>query len=280
MFFLIIFVLFLTRILYVYRYRTIYHFYNPVNKAEGIIRDWNNKINKNDWELNLSNLGLTYIPLYDIVKEAQYLNISKNNLTELPDLPNVLSLNCDYNKLKMLSSLPLCETLDCNHNLLTELPDLPECLHLYCSHNPITELPNLPNCYELTCSYTKISYLPDLPKHEFINCNKTNLLIFPRVNNIKLTQVRIKGEMIGIYDKENYENHTNYVGRVVDYIFFDNDYLYISELQAKLYHLKPTRNYYRSSKIILKAWTKYKHKKIMKNLFNSNLINIVCKYLV
>lgn len=259
----------LARILYVRKYR-----------AEYAIYQWNSRQCKNDYELDLSDMGLTYIPLYDIVKECKYLNIRKNKLTSLPDLPNVLvldcsynklitlpslplceTLDCSYNKLKTLPSLPLCEMLDCHHNLLTSLPDLSRCLYLYCSHNPIISLPNMPNGYELKCCHTKISYLPDLSNYRFIDCNKTNLLIFPRINKHRLSQVRINNEMIGVYDKESYEFNTNCVGRIIDYIFFDNDYMYISELQAKLHHLKPTRNYYRFGKIILKAWNKYKRRK-------------------
>ena len=55
------------------------------------------------------------------------LNLSYQDLTELPQLPQSLQILC------------------CDNNNLTELPQLPQSLKLlYCSYNNLSELPQLP----------------------------------------------------------------------------------------------------------------------------------------
>ena len=72
-------------------------------------------------ELDLSNLGLTELPL--LPDRLQVLYCGYNQLTELPPLPNTL------------------QELYCNGNQLTEIPTLPDTLvRLYCYGNQLTEL--------------------------------------------------------------------------------------------------------------------------------------------
>jgi Leucine-rich repeat (LRR) protein len=60
--------------------------------------------------------------------------------------------------------------LDCSYNQLTELPDLRQCVSLvklYCFNNQLTELPDLSKCVslkELDCSDNQLTELPDLSK--------------------------------------------------------------------------------------------------------------------
>lgn len=57
--------------------------------------------------------------------EVERLVCSWNNLTALPELPNV-------------------EVLYCENNQLTALPDLTSCLQLVCHKNQLTKLPYMP----------------------------------------------------------------------------------------------------------------------------------------
>ncbi len=73
------------------------------------------------------------------------LNLSYNNLTSLPELPDSLEeLFCDNNQLTSLPKLPKSlKKIICTYNQLTSLPELPDSLkELYCEGNqlPYTNL--------------------------------------------------------------------------------------------------------------------------------------------
>ena len=98
------------------------------------------------------------------------LDISVQNLTELPDLN-------EYTNLKRLY---------CEANELTSLPELPKSLEqLSCYDNNLTSLPELPNSLEyLNCKYNKLTSLPKLPKPlEYLNCGNNNLKSLPELPN-------------------------------------------------------------------------------------------------
>ena len=81
-------------------------------------------------------------------EDVKIINLSKKDLTELPDLSRftkLKQLNCAYNKLTSLPLLPnSLQILNCNDNQLTSLPDpLPNFLNtLDCYNNKLTSLPS------------------------------------------------------------------------------------------------------------------------------------------
>ena len=101
------------------------------------------------------------------------LNCSDNQLTELPDLRQCVSLkdlDCSDNELTELPDLSQCVSLtylSCFWNQLTELPDLSKCVslkELYCSDNQLTELPDLRPCVSLKELYCHNNQLTEEPK--------------------------------------------------------------------------------------------------------------------
>jgi Leucine-rich repeat (LRR) protein len=83
----------------------------------------------------------------------KFLNCSNNQLTSLPNLPEIL------------------EVLYCGGNQFTSLPYLPETLNkLYCNYNKLTSLPNLPE----TLEYLSID---ENPIYEIIESHSLNIEI-------------------------------------------------------------------------------------------------------
>ena len=93
-------------------------------------------------KLDISELELTQLPddignYTNLVK----LNVSKNQLTSLDNLPPTLTyLNCNSNsnKISNLDYLPLIlEYLDCSYNKITSLEglNLPNLQYFYCFYN-------------------------------------------------------------------------------------------------------------------------------------------------
>ena len=96
--------------------------------------------------LDVSKQGLTEIP--ELPTSLETLWCSDNQLTSLPELPDNLDLlYCGDNNLVSLIKLPnRLRILDCRHNKLTKLTKLPDTLEaLYCSNNQLTSLPELPD---------------------------------------------------------------------------------------------------------------------------------------
>jgi len=112
------------------------------------------------------------------------LDVSFNNLVELPDLPpNLERLFCSHNRLIRLPLLPSkLKTLSCNNNVLVELPPLPRSLlSISCDVNQLTLLPELPiNLRMLNCSQNPITRLPRLPESlEFLYISYTRIAVLP-----------------------------------------------------------------------------------------------------
>lgn len=97
--------------------------------------------------MNLHNKNIHHLPSLKKFKSLLYLDVTKNNLTKLPELPSTLIyLYCSGNNIKRLPQL--------NCNLID----------LYCSHNQLTCLPVLPNTLKyIDISGNSIKLLPELP---------------------------------------------------------------------------------------------------------------------
>ena len=134
-------------------------------------------VNKPITHLNLSNNQLTQLPdsLSNLVN-LQHLNLSRNKLTQLPDffgnLVNLEWLDLSNNQLTQFSgpigNLVNLEWLDLDRNELTQLPDsfgnLVNLQMLWLSNNQLTSLPDsfnkLVNVYKLCLNYNKLTQLP------------------------------------------------------------------------------------------------------------------------
>jgi len=149
--------------------------------------------------LNLSNHDLVSVEIVEgvlktlksngVIDEhplngAVELNLSINQLKELPELPDsLLTLTCGGNQLQTLPKLPKSLIwLSCHNNLLQSLPKLPNSLlGIYCYGNHLSTLPKLPKTLErLYCSENDILKLPKLPKTlNILSCHKNRLETLP-----------------------------------------------------------------------------------------------------
>ena len=111
--------------------------------------------------LIIPNLNLTQLPESPLWEYVKYLYCYNNQITSLPDLPNVEHLNCSNNQLTCLPDLPNVKTLSCDNNQLTSLPDLPNVKYLFCCCNQLTTLPDLPNVNYLDCDNNPLIYNPE-----------------------------------------------------------------------------------------------------------------------
>ena len=117
------------------------------------------------------------------------LDCSYNQLTILPELPNVQKLDCSGNELTALPELPNVKILCCPFNQLTMLPELPNIQWLNCSYNGLTELPELPNVQKLDCSYNLLSTLPELPQITILVCYNNQLTVLPELPNMEEREI-------------------------------------------------------------------------------------------
>ena len=114
------------------------------------------------------------------------LHCNTNQLTELPELPNVQTLICYDNRLTVLPELPNVRELRCHWNQLTTLPELYQVLTLVCSSNQLTKLPELPNIQLLKCSDNQLTTLPELPNVKVLHCNSNQLTTLPELSKVRI----------------------------------------------------------------------------------------------
>ncbi len=152
------------------------------------IEEYLNSLPEDTIEINVSQVGLTYLPDLSKFKNLKILRCPYNSLTSLPKLnKNLLFLDCSHNK---LTSLPeLNEDLQnclCNHNELLSLPKLNHNLKvLLCSSNRLISLPKLNENLEwLDCTDNKITELPKLNINlVYLYCGINKLTILPELHH-------------------------------------------------------------------------------------------------
>ncbi len=97
----------------------------------------------------------------------EYLDISSNQITQLPTLPSKLKyLDCYENKLTSLPALPIGLThLDFSTNLILNFPVLPPNIEfLNCSDTKVTTYPTFPSTLRhFDCSANNLTSLPIIP---------------------------------------------------------------------------------------------------------------------
>jgi Leucine-rich repeat (LRR) protein len=137
--------------------------------------------------LNLSGLNLTELP--PLPEGITVLRCDSNQLTSLPTLPSTLEvLHCHQNHLTSLPELPSLTSLSCSHNPLFFLPSLPSSLkQLVCMRNHLTSLPRLPDTLlELCIDYNYITHLPELPSHlTELSCSFNQLTSLPPLPSLQ-----------------------------------------------------------------------------------------------
>jgi Leucine-rich repeat (LRR) protein len=127
-------------------------------------------------ELNLYDKQLTCLPDLSKFKQLTKLDCGYNQITELNNLPNSITiLYCSNNQITELNNLAnSITTLDCYNNQITELNNLANSITtLHCYNNQITELNNLPNSITyLDCNSNQITELNNLPNSiTTLNCS-------------------------------------------------------------------------------------------------------------
>lgn len=165
-------------------------------------------------------LNLHCLPSLLDFTQLKYLDCSRNQLQELPLLPNSLkNLICSQNQITNLPSPlpPNLEILDCSMNQITELPVLDSVLELNCSRNMISKLQDRIKYSKMTrlicnknklsgsfdylpsslhyfdCSRNQITHLPNLPKTlKELVCNYNPLVMLPPFHH-GLTHLHVCG---------------------------------------------------------------------------------------
>jgi uncharacterized repeat protein (TIGR01451 family) len=138
--------------------------------------------------INVSSKGIYDLTGIEIFVNDTVLDCSNNNITNLPNLPNLLKFfYCNKNQLTSLPSVPISLThLDCSQNQLTSLPTIPSTLKsLNCSFNDLPSLPTLPSTLNIIeCSSNQINYLPTIPSSLILlYCYENNLTSLPTLPN-------------------------------------------------------------------------------------------------
>ena len=136
------------------------------------IEEYINSLPLDTTEINVSNKRLTYLPDLSRFKNLRFLNVSRNQLTELPQLNNNLN------------------TLMCHINKLTELPPLNnELILLDCMDNQLTMLPPLNNKLKYLCCYDNYFYNENIEKYKY---DFHNLNLIKALRNFRYTYYALK----------------------------------------------------------------------------------------
>jgi Leucine-rich repeat (LRR) protein len=129
-----------------------------------------NELPENEEVIDAYQYGLTYLPSFKRFSNLKILNVSKNNLQIIGDLPVTLTeLYCWGNQLIKIEYFPSnLEIVVCSNNLLDQLPNFPKSLkYIDCSNNEIGYIPEIyQNLIEINCSNNKLSslFIPDTVK--------------------------------------------------------------------------------------------------------------------
>ena len=117
--------------------------------------------------IHLAGFKFKRIPSLAKYTNLEYLDISSNDLTEIPELPpSITMLSCGNNNLTSLPELPAgLLFLNINNNNFTVVPNLPPNIkELIISCNELRVIENLPNTLKKLCvSSNNIEHMDNLP---------------------------------------------------------------------------------------------------------------------
>ena len=137
---------------------------------------------------------LTTVPVEYLCKSLQVLDLSQNNLEELPPqvfkLPSMVQLILYKNKLTTLPeqlTMSGIKYLDISQNPIEELPQIPFCLEtLRCNFCGIEDLGDaIPTVNSLQCLHAignELTYLPNMSEIVTLMVSHNNLMILPFIN--------------------------------------------------------------------------------------------------
>lgn len=110
------------------------------------------------------------------------LECSRNQITHLPQMDNLISLRFLY----------------CNDNQLKQLPKLSQLFTLHCINNQLKSLPRLPDTIrELDCSNNQISFLSNFPRGGILlNLSSNQLTCLPTIHVENLFSLTIDTDKI------------------------------------------------------------------------------------
>ena len=150
--------------------------------------------------LNLSKMGLHTIPSLQRFTRLTHLDISENQLSALPELPDsLIHLNCSNNNIVEVFILPKnLVSFNCNNNLIVKLHMIPDTLDiLECENNLLRRLPLLKNITQLSCSHNELWSIPKPNKLEYISCSH-NTENISEYNEKTLIMERMRATVINV----------------------------------------------------------------------------------
>jgi hypothetical protein len=136
--------------------------------------------------LNLSDLNLETLPgCLSRLSHLTELNIQKNKLLSIPDMPEIKILRCSQNRLTHIQTFQNLQILDCSQNELTLIEDQPKLETLSAQKNALMEIPNFKNLKILDASSNFLTSLPILKKLKILSVHNNKLTSLPLLENLK-----------------------------------------------------------------------------------------------
>jgi Leucine-rich repeat (LRR) protein len=114
------------------------------------------------------------------------LDISRNNLTKLSNLPDTLEeLIVNNNKLtKLTNNLPNLKRLNASYNEIYSINYGGKLESVFINNNPIDNIIRLDNLHFLDMSHTKIRNIQSFPKLKYLDCSNTLLTVIPKMDKL------------------------------------------------------------------------------------------------
>lgn len=121
-------------------------------------------------------------PLITLIKEnkikVKYIQFFNPNWNSFQIVQNIREIDCNGNNLSFLPEMPNVKILYCYNNDLISLPLYSKLEELYCGYNRLKSLSSMPNLKVLLCRSNRLTILPYYPKLDKLCCDKNPLPFF------------------------------------------------------------------------------------------------------
>ena len=138
----------------------------------------------------MNNSNVHFIPNLANMTALETLDVSHNELLELPEVSSSLTeLMANNNKIKALEiNLDSILRINVSHNKITKLPNLKSAKTIYVSNNKISTMYCKYDCVkDMNCSDNPVSQLPEMINIRSLNCSRTKICqIFDYMNLINI----------------------------------------------------------------------------------------------
>lgn len=207
-------------------------------------------------ENNLQHLfaehsNIEIIPDLNEMTKLETLDISFNNLSNLPKLPkSLVELVVNNNKISQFKNeLPNLKRLKVSNNNIASIIYNDSLESIYLNNNPISYICELPKLYYMNISGTKIDNLYRLPLLKFLNCSKTLIKKIPEMKSL-IYLICTNSEVADISELQTLETLEisnskiiiiHYMEKLKKLIYFDNGKIKLSS-KYKIYNFKQNRN--------------------------------------